>query len=246
MNMPSKYQVIVAMAASEAQSIVSSSEKYMAFLTTAANTYKYSFQDQLLIHAQKPGAIACADIDTWNRFGRWVNRGTKGIALLVDTTSAYRLRYVFNLADTNSRVNKFIPIWQMQERYEEAAKESLGNSYGEEFLTFDLPQALIESSRQAVADNLADYLRDLQLVTMGSFLEELDQLNLEVWLRSTVENSIACRSTCNTILCGTTACFTSMPGHLPLVKPLLPSNWHQKAPATDPKQDLPVSTISRN
>ena len=191
MNMPSKYQVIVAMAASEAQSIVSSSEKYMAFLTTAANTYKYSFQDQLLIHAQKPGAIACADIDTWNRFGRWVNRGTKGIALLVDTTSAYRLRYVFDLADTNSRVNKFIPIWQMQERYEEAVKESLGNSYGEEFLALDLPQALIESSHQAVADNLADYLRDLQLVTMGSFLEELDQLNLEVWLRSTVENSIA-------------------------------------------------------
>ena len=190
-KMPSKYQVIVAMAASEAQSIVSSSEKYMAFLTTAANTYKYSFQDQLLIHAQKPGAIACADIDTWNRFGRWVNRGTKGIALLVDTTSAYRLRYVFDLADTNSRVNKFIPIWQMQERYEEAVKESLGNSYGEEFLAVDLPQALIESSHQAVADNLADYLRDLQLVTMGSFLEELDQLNLEVWLRSTVENSIA-------------------------------------------------------
>ena len=191
MNMSSKYQVIVAMAANEAQSIVSSSEKYMAFLTTAANTYKYSFQDQLLIHAQKPGAIACADIDTWNRFGRWVNRGTRGIALLVDTTSAYRLRYVFDLADTNSRVNKFIPIWQMQERYEEAVKESLGNSYGEEFLALDLPQALIESSHQAVADNLADYLRDLQLVTMGSFLEELDQLNLEVWLRSTVENSIA-------------------------------------------------------
>lgn len=101
--MPSKYQIIVAMAADEAKSIVSNGEKYMAFLNTAANTYKYSFQDQVLIHAQKPNAIACADIDTWNRLGRWVNRGTKGIALLVDTNTPYKLRYVFDLADTNSR-----------------------------------------------------------------------------------------------------------------------------------------------
>lgn len=109
--MPSKYQIIVAMAADEAKSIVSNGDKYMAFLSTAANTYKYSFQDQLLIHAQKPGAIACADIDTWNKLGRWVNRGTKGIALLVDTNTPYKLRYVFDLADTNSRLNRNISLW---------------------------------------------------------------------------------------------------------------------------------------
>ena len=90
--MPSKYQTTVAMAASEAKSIVSSGERYMAFLSTAANTYKYSFSDQLLIHAQKPDAIACAEIGTWNALGRWVNRGTKGIALLVDTNTPYKLR----------------------------------------------------------------------------------------------------------------------------------------------------------
>ena len=189
--MPSKYQIIVAMAADEAKSIVSNGEKYIAFLTTASNTYKYSFQDQVLIHAQKPGAIACADIDTWNRLGRWVNRGTKGIALLVDTNTPYKLRYVFDLADTNSRTNKVVSLWKMQERYEDAVKESLGNSYGEEIQAMGMAQALIESTRQAVADNLADYLRDLKLVTAGSFLEELDDLNLEVWLRSTVENSVA-------------------------------------------------------
>ena len=189
--MPSKYQIIVAMAADEAKSIVSNGEKYMAFLSTSANTYKYSFQDQLLIHAQKPGAIACADIDTWNKLGRWVNRGTKGIALLVDTNTPYKLRYVFDLADTNSRLNRNISLWQMQERYEDAVKESLGNSFGEDIQAMDMVQALTESSKLAVADNLSDYLRDLKLVTSGSFLEELDDLNLEVWLRSTVENSVA-------------------------------------------------------
>ena len=189
--MPSKYQIIVAMAADEAKSIVSNGEKYMAFLSTAANTYKYSFQDQVLIHAQKPDAIACADIDTWNKLGRWVNRGTKGIALLVDTNTPYKLRYVFDLADTNSRLNRNISIWQMQERYEDAVKESLGNSFGDDIQAMDMVQALMESSKLAVADNLSDYLRDLKLVTPGSFLEELDDLNLEVWLRSTVENSVA-------------------------------------------------------
>lgn len=189
--MPSKYQIIVAMAADEAKSIVSNGEKYMAFLNTAANTYKYSFQDQVLIHAQKPNAIACASIETWNTLGRWVNRGTKGIALLVDTNTPYKLRYVFDLTDTNSRLNRNISLWQMQERYEDAVKESLGNSYGEEIQDLDMPQALIESSRQAVAYNLSDYLRDLKLVTADSFLAELDDLNLEVWLRTTVENSVA-------------------------------------------------------
>ena len=87
--MPSKYQTIVALAAHESQDITRSAENYMGFLTTAANNYKYSFQDQLLIHAQKPEATACAEIEIWNRIGRWVNRGTKGIALLVDTDGPY-------------------------------------------------------------------------------------------------------------------------------------------------------------
>ena len=189
--MPSKYQIIVAMAADEAKSIVSHGEKYMAFLSTAANTYKYSFQDQVLIHAQKPNAIACASIETWNTLGRWVNRGTKGIALLVDTNTPYKLRYVFDLADTNSRLNRNISLWQMQERYEDAVKESLGNSFGDDIQAMDMVQALTESSKLAVADNLSDYLRDLKLVTSGSFLEELDDLNLEVWLRTAVENSVS-------------------------------------------------------
>ena len=101
--MPSKYQIIKEMAAQEALSITSNTERFMAFLHTAANNYKYSFQDQLLIHAQRPDATACAEIDTWNKLGRWVNKGTRGIALLVDRDVPYKLRYVFDLSDTNSR-----------------------------------------------------------------------------------------------------------------------------------------------
>ena len=87
--MPSKLQIIKEMAAQEALSITSDTKRYMAFLHTAANNYKYDFQEQLLIHAQKPDATACAEIDTWNKLGRWVNKGTKGIALLIDRDVPY-------------------------------------------------------------------------------------------------------------------------------------------------------------
>ena len=101
--MPSKYQIITELAAITARDITSSAGKYMAFLTTAANNFKYSFRDQLLIYAQKPDATACAEIDFWNKHGRYVNKGTRGIALLVDTTEKYKLRHVFDMSDTNSR-----------------------------------------------------------------------------------------------------------------------------------------------
>ena len=99
--MPSKLQIIKEMAAREALSITSNTERFIAFLHTAANNYKYDFQEQLLIHAQKPDATACAEIDTWNKLGRWVNKGTRGIALLIDRDVPYKLRYVFDLSDTN-------------------------------------------------------------------------------------------------------------------------------------------------
>lgn len=104
--MPSKQQIIMEMAAKASLSVTSGATQYMAFLTTAANNYKYRFQDQLLIHAQKPEATACAEIETWNRLGRWVNKGTRGIALLVDRDTPYKLRHVFDLSDTNSRAGR--------------------------------------------------------------------------------------------------------------------------------------------
>lgn len=102
MKMPSKFQTTVEMVAHTAKDITSHPETFMSFLETAANNYKYSFRDQMLIFAQKPSATACAEIEVWNKLGRYVNRGTKGIALLVDRNVPYKLRHVFDISDTNS------------------------------------------------------------------------------------------------------------------------------------------------
>ena len=189
--MPSKYQIIVSMAASEAQSIVSNAERYTSFLTTAANNYKYNFQEQLLIHAQKPDATACAEIEVWNKLGRWVNKGTKGIALLIDRDVPYRLRYVFDVSDTNSRAGREVSLWHMEERFEGAVIESLENSFGDIVSKHDFRTALMEAAFLVVTDNLPDYLADLNRVKQGSWLEELDDLNTEVWLKTTLQNSVA-------------------------------------------------------
>ena len=188
--MPSKYQIIKEMAAQEALSITSNTERFMAFLHTAANNYKYSFQDQLLIHAQRPDATACAEIDTWNKLGRWVNKGTRDIALLVDRDVPYKLRYVFDLSDTNSRAGREVQIWQMQERYLPDVQEALSNSFGEVDAAHDFPGFLMEVAENAVSDNLDDYAAALENVKHGSLLEELDDLNTRQWLRQTLCSSV--------------------------------------------------------
>lgn len=189
--MPSKYQIISELASQTARDITSKAERYTDFLVTAANNYKYSFKEQLLIHAQKPDATACAEIETWNRLGRWVNKGTRGIALLVDRDTPYKLRHVFDYSDTNSRAGRVVTLWQMRPQYEEAVKESLQDSFGEVELTADFPHFLMEIAKNAVEDNFSDYLSNLQSVKGDSFLEELDDLNLEAWLKDTLRSSVA-------------------------------------------------------
>lgn len=189
--MPSKYKIIMEMASQTARDVTSNVERYTDFLVTAANNYKYSFKEQLLIHAQKPEATACAEIETWNRLGRWVNKGTKGIALLVDRDIPYKLRHVFDISDTNSRAGITITLWQMRPQYEEAVSESLQDSFGEIDGAIDFPHLLIEISKNAVDDNLSDYLSDLNAVKGDSFLEDLDETSLEVWLKDTLKSSVA-------------------------------------------------------
>ena len=189
--MPSKYKIIMEMASQTARDVTSNVERYTDFLVTAANNYKYSFKEQLLIHAQKPEATACAEIETWNRLGRWVNKGTKGIALLVDRDIPYKLRHVFDISDTNSRAGITITLWQMRPQYEEAVSESLQDSFGEIDGATDFPHLLIEISKNAVDDNLSDYLSDLNAVKGDSFLEDLDDTSLEVWLKDTLKSSVA-------------------------------------------------------
>lgn len=179
--MPSKAESIAQLAAFHARQISANSGNYMAFLNTAAHNFKYSFRDQLLIFAQKPDATACAEIEFWNKYGRWVNRGTTGIALLVDTDRGYRLRHVFDMSDTNSREGRTIPIWQMKPQYEGAVIEALENSYGELGVGPDFAASLLETANILVADNFSDYYAELRGVKVGSLLEELDEDSTRMW-----------------------------------------------------------------
>ena len=189
--MPSKYRIILEMSSQTARDIASNADRYTDFLITAANNYKYSFKEQLLIHAQKPDATACAEIDTWNKLGRWVNKGTKGIALLIDRDVPYKLRHVFDISDTNSRAGRNITLWQMKPEYEYAVSESLQVSFGDVEEPRDFPHLLMDISGYAVEDNLSDYLMELNAVKAGSFLEELDDTSLEAWLKTTLKSSVA-------------------------------------------------------
>lgn len=189
--MPSKYRIILEMASQTARDIASNADRYTDFLITAANNYKYSFKEQLLIHAQKPDATACAEIDTWNKLGRWVNKGTKGIALLIDRDVPYKLRHVFDISDTNSRAGRKITLWQMKPEYEYAVSESLQASFGDVEEPRDFPHLLMDISGYTVEDNLSDYLMELNAVKAGSFLEELDDTSLESWLKTTLKSSVA-------------------------------------------------------
>ncbi len=188
--MPSKKQLIVEAAAMEAMNIVSNTERYSAFLDTASYHYKYSFRDQLLIHGQKPDATACADIETWNRLGRWVNKGTKGIALLVERGNDYRLRYVFDIADTNSRANRIVNLWQMKPQYEADVIEALENSFGESETEKRFGNRIGEIVSHVVDDNIQDYLTQLHAASPGSTLELLDNDTRGIWLKGTVKSSV--------------------------------------------------------
>ena len=189
--MPSKFQTTVAMAEYTARDISSRPEVFAEFLTTAAHNYKYGFRDQMLIFAQKPNATACAEIEVWNKLGRYVNRGTKGIALLVDRNVPYRLRHVFDIADTNSFHGNEVKLWQMKPEYEEAVTEALENSFGEVDNKTGFADVLLGISELIVSDNFSDYCEKLKSVKHGSFLEEVDDLNTEVYFRGLLKNSVA-------------------------------------------------------
>ena len=189
--MPTKHQMVTELAAKTADRFTRDPEAYLDFLATAGNNYKYRFQEQLLIYAQKPDATACAEIGTWNRLGRWVKKGTRGIALLTQDGGRNRLRHVFDLSDTDSEYGYEITLWQFRKRYADAVIEALEHSYGALEEHHGFPADLPRITDAIVEDNSADYIRLLESVKHGSLLEDLDELNLSVWLRSTVKNSVA-------------------------------------------------------
>lgn len=178
--MPSKYQLINEMANDTLKEITDSSKNWIKFLQTASNNYKYSFNEQVLIYAQKPNATACADIETWNkRLKRWVNKGAKGIALLSIENGRSVLKHVFDISDTHSGIGQDFKLWEVKPSYENGIIETLENSFGNLAIKDNLAEAIYSSSMNLVEDNFQDYLVDLKEVLDGSLLEGMQDIDLE-------------------------------------------------------------------
>ena len=177
----------------ETQRKVTAPDQWRAFLASACRNYRLSFDEQLLVFAQRPDATAVLEIERWNRqFGRWVNRGANGIAVFDgEHNGKPRLKYYFDISDTHeARFPRPVPLWTVREEYAPDIIETLENSFEELEHKEDLGEALLSAAKNAVEDNMPDYLSELKTLTEGSFLEGLDELNLEVKYRRAVQNSI--------------------------------------------------------
>ena len=191
--MAAKYQLITELYRRTGVSVAKSPQAWQSFLSSACRNYKCRFDEQLLIYAQRPDAVAVAELGTWNKlFKRWVNKDSKGIAVFDPKGRRNTLKYYFDISDTHEGYygSRPVPIWQMDERYEQAVKERLSDRFGELEET-DLAETLFKTAENAVEDNLPDYLSQLKGITQDSFLEELDEYNIEVLYKRLAVNSVA-------------------------------------------------------
>ena len=189
----SKLQDIRDLAQEHAVSVSGSPRDWMDYMDTASRLYRYSFSDQLLIHAQHPEATACASLELWNeKMFRWVNRGARGIALLDETGQHTRLRYVFDISDTHMVAGGRSPyLWQMQEHQREEILTHLAEVYAlEEKDTATLQDALMAVAREMVSDNLEEYLDGLEYATEGTYLEDLDEVTIRSDFRQLATDSV--------------------------------------------------------
>ena len=191
--MAAKYQIITELYRRTGVAVAKNPQAWQGFLSSACRNYKCRFDEQLLIYAQRPDAVAVAKLETWNRqFKRWVNKDSKGIAVFDPKGRRNTLKYYFDVSDTHEGYygSRPVPIWQMDERYEQAVMERLSDRFGDVEST-DLASALMETAKNAVEDNLQDYFSQLKDCTKDSFLEELDDFNIEVIYRRLAANSVA-------------------------------------------------------
>lgn len=191
--MAAKYQLITELYRRTGVAVAKNPQAWQGFLSSACRNYKCRYDEQLLIYAQRPDAVAVAKLETWNRqFKRWVNKDSKGIAVFDPKGRRNTLKYYFDVSDTHEGYYGScpVPIWQMDERYEQAVMERLSDRFGDVEST-DLASALMETAKNAVEDNLQDYFSQLKDCTKDSFLEELDDFNIEVIYRRLAANSVA-------------------------------------------------------
>ena len=191
--MAAKYQLITELYRRTGIAVAKNPQAWQGFLSSACRNYKCRFDEQLLIYAQRPDAVAVAKLETWNRqFKRWVNKDSKGIAVFDPKGRRNTLKYYFDVSDTHEGYygSRPVPRWQMDERYEQAVMERLSDRFGDVEST-DLASDLMETAKNAVEDNLQDYFSQLKDCTKDSFLEELDDFNIEVIYRRLATNSVA-------------------------------------------------------
>ena len=189
--MPSKAEFYRQMAEQVSTQLVGSWKEWTAFLTTAARLYKYPFHEQMMIYAQRPDATACAEYDLWNeKMGRYVRRGSKGIALVDDSGDKLRLRYVFDISDTGTREHSRTPwLWQLEEQHIGPVSAMLEQNYG--VAGDNLAQQLTDVAGKLASEYWDDHQRDFRYIVDGSFLAEYDDYNIEVQFKSAATVSIA-------------------------------------------------------
>ncbi len=188
--MASKLQIITAMFNDEVGKVTSNLDNWTSFLRTASNNFKYNFVEQILIYSQRPDSTACAEIGFWNeKMHRWVNRGATGIALFDYSGSYQKLRYVFDVSDTNSFYGYEVPRWEVKDRYHDEVAEALTNAFGDT-AEGGLESVIDDTARNMVEDNILDYLSTVNDSKYGSFLEELDDDNISVILKNALSASI--------------------------------------------------------
>ena len=191
--MAAKYQLITELYQRTGRAVTRNPQAWQSFLSSACRNYKCRFDEQLLIYAQRPDAVAVARLEIWNkRFKRWVNKDSKGIAVFDMKGRRNTLKYYFDVSDTHEGYygSQPVPIWQMSERYEQAVTERLSDRFGE-IESQGLADVLMETAKNAVEDNLQDYTTQLRDCVKGSFLEELDDLNIEVMYKRLAVSSVA-------------------------------------------------------
>lgn len=190
--MPNKLQMITELSNETIKEITKSPRNWINFLDTASNNYKYSFNDQVLIYAQRPDAKVCAEMETWNRrLHRWIKKGARGIALLQNKNGYLALRHVFDISDTYDKFERSFSPWTIPKGNEQQVIESLENSFGTLEFKDNLEEAIVSSVRNSVEDNIQDYLAEFKDIIEGSLLEEYDDFNLDYNFKILMINSIS-------------------------------------------------------
>lgn len=190
--MPNKMQLITELSNNVTKEITNTPENWLSFLDTASNNYKYSFNEQILIYAQRPDATVCTDIDTWNkRLHRWIKKGSKGIALITNDNGVQGLRHIFDISDTYDKYNRNVYVWQVEDDMQNEIIETLENRFGDLENKDNLADSIINSVTNLVEDNFQDYYSDFTSIVNNSYLEELDELNLELYFKNMMKNSIS-------------------------------------------------------